>query len=52
MKEPACNPRGINKTDWIRIDRAIYDACLDPHDYRKRKKRNETTEDAEKRRGI
>lgn len=32
------NRRGINKTDWIRIDRATYDACLDPHDYRKRKK--------------
>lgn len=32
------NRRGINKTDWIRIDRAMYDACLDPHDYRKRKK--------------
>ena len=31
------NRRGINKTDWIRINRATYDACLDPHDYRKRK---------------
>lgn len=28
------NSRGINKTDWIRIDRATYDACLDPNDYR------------------
>lgn len=28
------NPRGINSTDWIKIDRATYDACLDPHDYR------------------
>jgi hypothetical protein len=26
--------RGINGTDWIRIDRATYDACLDPNDYR------------------
>ena len=26
--------RGINGTDWIRIDRMIYDACLDPTDYR------------------
>ena len=26
--------RGINKTDWFRIDRAFYDACLDPQDYR------------------
>ena len=29
--------RGVNKTDWIRIDRAAYDACLDPGDYRSRK---------------
>jgi len=27
-------PRGINKTDWIRVDRAMYDSCLDPRDYR------------------
>jgi hypothetical protein len=26
--------RGIDWTDWIRIDRAVYDACLDPRDYR------------------
>jgi uncharacterized LabA/DUF88 family protein len=29
------NRRGIDKTDWIRIDRATYEACLDPHDYRR-----------------
>jgi uncharacterized LabA/DUF88 family protein len=28
------NRRGINGTDWIRIDRAMYDACLDSRDYR------------------
>ena len=28
------NTRGIDKTDWIRIDRATCDACLDPRDYR------------------
>ncbi|MCC6653263.1 MAG: NYN domain-containing protein [Candidatus Eisenbacteria bacterium] len=28
--------RGIDKTDWIPIDRALYDSCLDPHDYRPR----------------
>jgi uncharacterized LabA/DUF88 family protein len=28
------NRRGINGTDWIKIDRAMYDACLDPRDYR------------------
>jgi len=28
------NRRGINKTDWIPIDRATYDSCLDRRDYR------------------
>jgi hypothetical protein len=28
------NRRGINGTDWIKIDRTTYDACLDPNDYR------------------
>lgn len=28
------NRRGIDKTDWIRIDRAAYDACIDRRDYR------------------
>lgn len=28
------NRRGINKTDWIRIDRKLYDQCLDRRDYR------------------
>ena len=27
------NRRGIDKTDWIRIDRATYDACLDHRHY-------------------
>jgi len=26
--------RGIDKTDWIRIDRELYDSCLDHRDYR------------------
>jgi uncharacterized LabA/DUF88 family protein len=30
----AKNSRGINKTDWIAIDRATYDSCLDRRDYR------------------
>lgn len=30
------NRRGINKTDWVRIDRAMYDAALDRRDYRKK----------------
>ena len=28
------NRRGINGADWIRIDRARYDRCLDTRDYR------------------
>ncbi len=30
------NRRGIDKTDWIRIDRTLYDQCLDPRDYRRK----------------
>jgi len=33
------NTRGINKTDWVRIDRSTYDACLDHYDYRPKGKR-------------
>ena len=32
------NKRGINGTDWIRIDRKTYDACLDANDYRPMRK--------------
>lgn len=28
------NTRGINKTEWVRVDRASYDLCLDTRDYR------------------
>jgi len=28
------NRWGIDKTDWIKIDRTMYDACLDERDYR------------------
>ena len=28
------NRRGINKTDWVRMDRSFYDSCVDPRDYR------------------
>ena len=28
------NRRGIQKSDWIPIDKATYDACLDRRDYR------------------
>lgn len=32
---PNCtNNRGINKTDWLQIDKSLYDSCLDPRDYR------------------
>ncbi len=30
----ATSVRGINRTDWFRMDRAFYDAGLDPRDYR------------------
>ncbi len=29
------NRRGIDRTDWIRIERAAYDGCLDRRDYRR-----------------
>jgi uncharacterized LabA/DUF88 family protein len=32
------NRRGINGSDWIKIDRATYDACLDARDYRPKTK--------------
>ena len=32
------NKRGINGTDWIKIDRSTYDACLDSRDYRPKTK--------------
>ncbi|MBN2361665.1 MAG: NYN domain-containing protein [Deltaproteobacteria bacterium] len=28
------NTRGINKTDWLRIDRTTYTTCVDKRDYR------------------
>lgn len=32
---PECeNTRGIDKTDWIKIDKKMYDECIDPKDYR------------------
>lgn len=31
---PDGSARGIDKTDWIRISRQDYDACIDPVDYR------------------
>jgi len=29
------NRRGINGTDWLRIDQCVYNPCIDPIDYRK-----------------
>ena len=37
------NRRGVDRTDWIRIDRATYDACVDPGDYRRRRNPKGTT---------
>ena len=28
------SPRGVPGTTWVHIDQAMYDACLDPRDYR------------------
>lgn len=28
------NTRGIDKTDWIKIDKPTYDSCIDTRDYR------------------
>jgi uncharacterized LabA/DUF88 family protein len=35
--EKSPNPRGIERTDWIRIDQDTYDACRDPRDYKSRR---------------
>ncbi len=32
------NTRGINNTEWIEIEREMYGACLDPNDYRPKRK--------------
>jgi len=29
--------RGINQTDWLKIDKPTYDLCIDPRDYRPKK---------------
>jgi hypothetical protein len=28
------NTRGINGTEWVQIDRTMYDSCIDSRDYR------------------
>ena len=33
----ASSDRGIDRTDWFRVDREFYEACLDPRDYRPRR---------------
>ncbi|MEM3086217.1 MAG: NYN domain-containing protein [Halobacteria archaeon] len=33
------NLRGVDKTDWIPIGRTLYDACIDPRDYRPKRSR-------------
>jgi hypothetical protein len=34
---PAVKFRGIDGTEWCRINRTMYDACLDARDYRPKK---------------
>jgi hypothetical protein len=36
--------RGIDRTDWIQVDRETYDACLDPRDYRPKRARPRNSE--------
>ncbi len=36
-------PRGINGTEWIPIDRKLYDRCLDHNDYRPKQARGTTS---------
>ena len=33
----ATSTRGIDGTDWFRMEREFYDSCLDPRDYRPRR---------------
>jgi uncharacterized LabA/DUF88 family protein len=40
MSPTTRNRRGINKTDWIPIDRSNYDACIDRRDYREKSRGN------------
>ncbi len=30
----ATSPRGIDKTEWHKIDESVYNVCIDQHDYR------------------
>jgi len=34
----ATSKRGIDRTDWFRMDREFYNACLDPRDYRPKRR--------------
>jgi uncharacterized LabA/DUF88 family protein len=34
LSDQSTNLRGINSTDWFKIDKALYDRCIDPADYR------------------
>jgi Uncharacterized conserved protein len=34
VSDTASVKRGVNNSDWFEMDKAFYDSCLDPHDYR------------------
>jgi len=38
----ASSSRGIDRTDWFPFDKAFYDACIDPRDYRPAKFQSKT----------
>lgn len=40
--------RGIDRTDWLQIERETYDECLDPRDYRPRRRVPETVPSTER----
>jgi hypothetical protein len=41
LSPTSVNRRGINGTEWVVIDRGMYDACLDSNDYRPKTVRND-----------
>ncbi|MCX6963337.1 MAG: NYN domain-containing protein [Verrucomicrobia bacterium] len=44
MSPTSKNRRGINGTDWLKVDRETYTSCIDPRDYRPKKPPISTSE--------
>ena len=45
LSPTSVNRRGINGTEWVVIDRGMYDACLDSNDYRPKTVRNDALDE-------